>query len=101
MTLFGDSYKQKKFLYIAITGRVVADNYLETRRSTEYFAFHAFPSYLIRFDTSGIKKSGKVFYLTSHAVSHIATAAFARQIANMTGQILRETPAVPKTLAAN
>ena len=88
-------------LCIAVTGSVVADNYLETTGSTAFFAFDAFPSYLIRFDMLGIEKFGKEFYLTSHAVSLIATAAFARQIANMAGQILRETPAVPKTLAAN
>ena len=40
-------------------------------------------------------------HLTSQAVIHIAAALFTRQIANMTGQVLRETPAVPKTLAAN
>lgn len=40
-------------------------------------------------------------HLTSQAVIHIAAALFTRQIANMAGQIFRETPAVPKTLAAN
>ena len=56
---------------------------------------------LIRINVLVIQGPGRLGYLTSQAVIHIAAALFTRQIANMAGQIFRETPAVPKTLAAN